>query len=125
MVTEIKTADLPEKLIELMEGYKPDEHFVSNGCSYAPDEFGGIDIRPACHYHDWAYHLGGCARTRKGADQMLYRNLRKCGLSSRMAGIYYRRVRLWGVNAFRWKKGYEPSKPWCYLWLFFERYVQW
>lgn len=124
MVKEFKTADLPESLIDQMEGYTPDRDFVSNGCSCSPDEYGGIDLKPACHYHDWAYHLGGCKRKRKGADQMLYRNLIRCGLSPKIAGVYYRRVRLWGVNAFRWQKGCEPAKPWCYIYLFFERYVK-
>ncbi|WP_298860530.1 hypothetical protein [uncultured Gimesia sp.] len=121
---EITNADLPESLLNKMEGFKPMDTFKSNGCSYSPDEFGGVDIRPACHFHDWAYQLGGCKKDRKRADQALYRNLRACDLPRLWAGIYYRRVRLFGVGAFSWHKGKVPKNPWHYFWLFWERYIQ-
>ncbi|QDU05412.1 hypothetical protein V6x_51490 [Gimesia chilikensis] len=120
---EIRNADLPESLLSRMEGFKPPADFVSNGCSWAPDEFGGVDLRPACHFHYWAYQLGGCVKARKRADQMLYRNLRACDLGNLMAGIYYRRVRLFGVAAFNWDKGKVPLNPWHYLLLFFDRCI--
>lgn len=122
---EITNADLPESLLCKMEGFKPIETFVSNGCSNSPDEFGGVDIRPACHFHDWAYHIGGCKKDRKQADQAFYRNLRACDLSKFWAGIYYRRVRLFGVGPFSWHKGKVPKNPWHYFWLIWERYVTW
>jgi len=115
--------DLPEVLLSKMEGFKPIETFESNGCSCSPDEFGGVDLRPACHYHDWAYHLGGCEIDRKRADQELFRNLMVCGLSKFMANFYYRRVRLWGVKAFSWHKGKVPKNPWHWVLLFWKRYI--
>lgn len=122
---KIRNADLPKSLFEKMEGFKPIETFESNGCSYAPDEFGGVDLRPACHFHDWAYYIGGCKKDRKRADQQLYRNLRACDLGKFMAGIYYRRVRLFGVAAFNWHSGKVPKNPYHYLLLFLDRYVSW
>ncbi len=121
---EVTNADLPEPLLDKMEGGKPIDTFVSNGCSYSPDEFGGVVISPACHFHDWAYEIGGCQKDRKRADQAFYRNLRACDLSRRKAGVYYRRVRLWGVNSFSWHKGKKPRNELFHrVWLFFERYI--
>lgn len=121
---EIRNADLPESLLSKMEGGKPIDTFVSNGCSCSPDEFGGVDLKPACHFHDWAYHIGGGIKERKEADQAFYRNLRKCDLSRWRAGIYYRRVRLGGVNSFSWHFGKKPKNMFLHrTWLFFERYV--
>lgn len=124
-MVEITTTDLPLLLVENMEGPKPPDYFVSNGCSYSPDRWGGVDIRAACHWHDYAYQIGGCKKDRQLADSSFYRNLRRCDLGKFIANIYYRRVRLFGVAAFNWAEGKVPLNPWHYFLLFFERYIQW
>ncbi|QDT94279.1 hypothetical protein [Gimesia algae] len=124
-MTEITSADLPEALFLKMEGFVPIDTFVSNGCNCAPDEFGGVDLKPACHFHDWAYYLGGCSKDRKRADQQFYRNLRACDLGKFVAGIYYRRVRLFGGLAFAWHDGKRPKNPWHLVLLFWDRYISW
>ncbi|QDU53479.1 hypothetical protein [Gimesia panareensis] len=122
---QITLADLPTSLMEQMEGPVPPVDFISNGCSYSLDQWGGVDLRPACHWHDYAYQQGGCKRDRALADAALYRNLRRCDLGRFMANVYYRRVRLFGVVTFNWKPGKVPLNPWHYLLLFFNRYLQW
>ncbi len=124
-MNEFKSADLPQKLIELMEGPEPPDYFNSNGCNFSPDQWGGVDIRPACHWHDFAYQRGGCKKDRALADASFYRNLRRCDLGKFMANVYYRRVRLFGVAAFNWSEGKVPLNPWHYVLLFFDRYIKW
>lgn len=123
-MTKITNADLPDSLFKKMEGAQPISIFESDGCSCSPDEFGGVNLRPACHFHDWAYHIGGGVKERKEADQAFYRNLRECDLSRFRAGKYYRKVRLWGVSSFSWNKGKKPKHLFLHrVWLFFERYI--
>ena len=102
-------ADLPVSLRALMEGAAPPDAFVSNGCSCCPDEYGGVDLRPACHWHDYAYSVGGDEPARKRADQAFYRNLRRCDLGRLMAGIYYRRVRLFGMQHWPYPAVIDPG----------------
>lgn len=121
---KITNADLPESLFHKMEGFQPVDTFESNGCSCSPDEFGGVDLRPACHFHDWAYFLGGGTKERKKADQAFYRNLRACDLSRWKAKKYYRKVRFWGASHFYWHKSQKPKHFFFHrIYLFFERYI--
>lgn len=122
---EIRTKDLPFSLVEKMEGPEPPDDFISNGCSCSPDYIGGVDIRPACHFHDFAYERGGCKKDRALADYEFYRNLRKCDLSKVFAWPYFRYVRLFGVSAFNWNRDKIPRNPWHYVCLFFGGYWRW
>ena len=124
MPDKIHINDLPAKLVNKMEGPIPWMRFGSDGCSCSPDEIGGIDLRPACHFHDWAYHVGGNRKARKVADQALYRNLKECGLGRFLSQIYYRRVRFHGFDHFNWDEGRKPSGLLHRVHLFFSRYIR-
>ena len=90
------------ELYSSMWGPIPDLEFHSNGCTHCPETWGGVRISPACHWHDWHYTKGGGALDRYRSDVALYWNLKSCGVSSRIAGIIYRRARLWGSSHFLW-----------------------
>jgi hypothetical protein len=90
-------SDVDTVTIELLEGPRPPAWFVSDGCTMAPDEILGHDLRPACLYHDWLYFLGGTEAARGVADRRFFRNLLACGASPMLAGVYYRRVRTEGL----------------------------
>lgn len=100
----ISYRDLDPALCVLMRGPKPTASFISDGCTSSPDEWGGADLRPACHWHDYHYRVeGGNERSRKQADHNLFYNLRACGLPYLWAQLYYRRVRFWGVRHFKYR----------------------
>ncbi len=123
MKHKITNDNLPGSLFCLMEGAIPPAIFMSDGCSCSPDHIGGVDLRPACHFHDYAYLLGGNKKNRLQADDALFRNLMKCGLSRWKSNLYYRRVRLWGVQYFNWQD--DAPSMWGRVVLFFSRYLSW
>lgn len=122
----MKLADLPPKLCWEMEGPFPETGFESNGLTNAPDFVSGIDCRPAGHFHDYAYTIGGDETDRELADYAFFRNLRACGLPRWLTGIEFRRVRLWGIRHFRYD---DPPRGLARLMLyvrcFFGRYLRW
>lgn len=110
--------EIPGELRAKLLGPEPDPGFACDGCSASPDHwppwwlpFGGetVSLLPPCCYHDWAYALGDTREDRRAADARFYWNLTACGLSGWWAGVYYRRVRLWGLPHFAWAKGHEPN----------------
>ena len=121
----MRNADIPEELLDLMEGPRPPDSFVSNGVTFAPDFVGAVDCRAAGHVHDWHYSLGGTEKDRELADYRLYRNLVHSELSHFMAGIFFRRVRLFAIDNFRYD---DPPRGWAKFWLvlrcFFSRYLR-
>ena len=119
----MKISELPLPLTSIMEGDCPPLAFDSDGCTNSPDRVGGADLRPACLFHDWAYQVGGDKADRLAADDALFRNLVKCGLSAWKANLYYRRVRFWGVRHFQWSS--ERPTLWARIVLFFSRYLTW
>ena len=125
-MTAIRNKDLPVALVDLMEGPRPPEHFVSNGCTCSPDYVGHHDLRAACHWHDYAYSRGGSEADREEADYAFARNLERCGLHCPYVGIYFRRVRLLGIDLFPYD---EPLSKWGRLYLrlrvFFTRCLRW
>lgn len=115
--------DLREDLWNKMIGPVPEDNFESDGCTNSPDAFGGVDLRTACHFHDYHYSLGKTEKDRKRADRLLHANLRSCDLSKFKAGIYYRRVRLWGNQFFNYAEGEAPKNKLFYRCkLFFTRW---
>ena len=115
---------------DLMIGRKPPAHFQSDGSSNSPDVLFGVDIRPAAHYHDFAYSGRGNGPadeyTRYTADQLFMANLKTCGLNRVFAKIYYYRVRFWGHRHYVYSPGREPKRTLgFYLNLLVGRYVQW
>lgn len=60
-----------------IDGWKVPPEFRSDGCTCAPDRLFGVDLRPACIWHDWArrhlVHHG--MMTVKMADARLHRFL--------------------------------------------------
>ena len=113
-----------------LEGELPPEDFVSNGCSCSPDILFGIDIRPACHVHDFHYSwqmnwpLGRNEKARYMADHWLLNNLVHCGLPKWIARIYWYRVRLFGHRSFAYDT--EPKRDlrfWANLAV--GRYITW
>lgn len=78
----------------------PPRLWESNGCTMSPDGHWGI----ACHFHDYAYAVGGDRFERQLADHCFYWNLQRAGMSRRLAGVYYRRVRLSGGAFFCWRR---------------------
>ena len=101
----MNNADLPDSLKSLMEGAHPPEDYAGNGCTCSPDFISGTDIRPACHWHDYAYSLGGTEERREKVDRIFKRNLLRCGAGRLWSGVYYRRVAMWGV----WHFLYDPD----------------
>lgn len=99
----LRISDLPPEVCNRMEGPKPPDDFESDGVSVVIDELLGIDTRPAGHWHDWAYAVGGTKADRKLADQRLYRNFRHCDLGKFLSQIRYLAVRLFGWRYFRWR----------------------
>lgn len=122
----MQNSDLPRSLWQAMEGPAPPDDYVGNGCTCAPNRIGGADLRPACHFHDFAYESGGDEADRLLADATFYRNLLRCGVSRSWANVYYRRVRLHGIRAFRY---HEPLRAWrlvmLHVWCFVTRYLSW
>lgn len=96
----IYTSDLPRALVALMEGPTPPRVFGSDGCTHCPDFIGGVDLRPACHWHDWAYERGGTEEDREKADYAFFRNLVRCGVPRLRAHWMFFRVRFWGWRHF-------------------------
>lgn len=101
------SVEVRAELVEGMWGPTPPLDFESNGCTLCPDTWGDVRISPACHWHDWHYTKGGNATDRFRSDVMLYWNLKRCGVSDRIAGIIYRRARVWGSSHFLWTE--KPS----------------
>lgn len=125
-MTRLLNADLPKKLLDQMEGPRPPDDFISDGLTNAPDFVGGVDCRPAGHFHDYRYWLIGSEIEREAGDYEFFRNLRTCGLSKFLAGVEFRRVRLLGIDHFSY---HDPPKGWSLLRLrircFFSRYIRW
>ena len=123
---DVKLADLPLRLVTEMEGPVPETEFESNGLTGAPDFISGADCRPAGHFHDYMYTIGGDETDRERADYAFYRNLCRCGLPRWMAGFEFRRVRLFGIRHFRYD---DPPRGWArfllYVSCFFSRYWRW
>ena len=96
-----KNADFAHRPeFSVMIGPTPPAYFESNGASYAPDVILGTDIRPAAHFHDFAYSAfcpgTNSEQRRYERDRDFLVNLRTCGLIWPIAFLYYSRVRLWG-----------------------------
>lgn len=86
-----------------MEGPWPPADFVSDGCSCVADFLIAVDCRPGCHWHDYAYHLGGDWKDRWKADAVFYRNLRACDVGKLFATMRYLGVRVFGGSRFTWE----------------------
>lgn len=119
--------DIPLSTLSRLRGPLPPRGFTGDGCSCAPDRWPPCtkqyDLRPACLFHDWAYRRGGDRRARQRADADFYRNLQACGMGPFWAGVYYRRVRLWGLRHFRWAPGQRPHGLWIWIGNFLGRYL--
>jgi hypothetical protein len=108
----------------------PPEWYKSNGATNAPDRIGVVDLRPAAHRHDYRYEKGGTEWDRYVADMLFLYDAIQCCLAfaarTRLARIYFYRVRLWGYRHFMYSEGHEPES-WLRLWLklFIGRYLQW
>lgn len=124
----MKTPELDDDQVAKMEGLVPPDDFDGDGCTWAPDYIGGADLRPACHFHDYAYRTGGCRRGRENADRRFYRNLLTCGVGRFWANVYFRRVRLFGARLYRYQHG-KPKGFWDWTVIhvsdFFGRYFKW
>lgn len=118
---EVYNKDLDPALLAQMEGPQPPDDFASNGCTASPDQIGSADLRPACHFHDFAYGrwqidaVGGTENDRMEADSALYRNLRRCGLARRHAWYYFAAVHFCGYRCFTYRPGAAPRCGWTYL----------
>jgi len=62
-----------------MLGPRPPDDFESNGVTCGPDILGTADLRPAAHWHDFAYGIGGTEDDRYRDDWRFNRNLKRCG----------------------------------------------
>jgi len=116
-----------------MVGPMPPNRFISNGATCAPDVLFTADIRPAAHWHDYAYSdayqpAGGRnEETRYRADIQFYHNLRLCGLPRWVALVYYFRVRLWGHYHYHYTPRRNEPRRTVRFWLglLFGRYIRW
>ena len=124
---ELTNDILPLSLLAEMEGSCPPDHFVSNGSSFSPDKVLGADLRPAAHFHDFAYgYVVRNETERCDADFAFYRNLGKCGLGAFLARKYFFRVRFWGALACSYC-GFEGNRPkgWQWYKILITRYFSW
>jgi hypothetical protein len=122
----MKLSDLPSRLVEEIEGPFPETEFESNGLTNCPDYCGAVDCRPAGHFHDYGYTIGGDESKREAADYAFYRNLIRCGLSRWLAGFEFRRVRFWGIRHFRYDAPPRGlARLGLYVRCFFTRYLRW
>lgn len=104
-------------------GPEPPPEFKSDGCTWAPDEIDGVDLSPACRRHDWRYTIGTTEAHRRESDEELRINVLILGGSNAVAGIFFRRVRFWGVSHFAYARREKPG--WLFrLWLLVARYWQ-
>lgn len=120
----MQAKEISQSLLQRMEGHEPiPGDFEFDGCTFAPDEIGGLDLTPACCVHDWDYsrlrkqwwwqakcwfsgirkwekldrvRLKAFEADRRDADQRLWRNMVICGASRSLADVYFRRCRFWG-----------------------------
>jgi hypothetical protein len=127
----ITADDLPPGSLDGLVGRKPPRCFTSNGCTHSPDHLLGADLRPACHIHDYHYSLVQDDTERRLADGFFYQNVYRCcvrsgGMASHfpgvIAGVYFRRVRLWGdfyARHHSWR-----CQPWEFLKHFFLRHCE-
>lgn len=118
----MKNSDFPDLLLNALCGGRPPGNYESNGCTNAPDKFGEIDVSAACHFHDYHYDLGGNEIDRRIADQRFRANLKECiafydGSTTlyAIAGVYFRRVRFWGVQFFNYQPRRTQAKKLCYM----------
>lgn len=78
-----------------LHGPAPPLWFDNDGCTCAPDCWRGIDLQPACLWHDWHYsEWVDCYRWQ--ADAWFYLNLRTLGMPRLPAFGYFVAVRLFG-----------------------------
>ncbi|MHC4877578.1 MAG: hypothetical protein ACYTGL_13865 [Planctomycetota bacterium] len=112
-------------------GPVPPADLQSDNCTLAPDSLPGwlvfrrdrLDLSEACRRHDWSYTVGGDENARYQADRELRVNLLQLGASGLIAGLYYRRVRLFGVRFFNYRwPARAPGFPYRVR-LFFTRYL--
>lgn len=83
-----------------MLGPTPPELFEGDGCTWAPDGWGGIYFGEACRYHDWLHYTH--ATSRWTCDWLFWKNLRRLGCPRRLAFIYWLGVRVGG--GFYWRQ---------------------
>jgi hypothetical protein len=114
-----------------MLGPRPPDTFVSNGVTCGPDVLGTADLRPAAHFHDFAYSIGGTEVDRYRDDWRFNANLKTCGLTGIVRGairlcMYYR-LRAWGHFHYTYRLGHEPDRWSVKFWwhLLIGRYVEW
>jgi len=109
-----RNADFPAAAHAKMQGPRPPDDFIGNGCSYVPEclpAFGPprlVQVTLACHYHDWHYRLGQTEADRQQYDLYFYHNMVTLGAHPRAAAVYYNGARLLGVKPF----AYYPPLPW-------------
>lgn len=112
-----------------MVGPRPPDDFVSNGVTCGPDIVGTADLRPAAHWHDFGYSIGGTELSRYQDDWRFNANLKICGLTGIMAPLrlaMYYRVRFWGHWHFNYEDGCQPKRNLrFYARLLLGRYVRW
>lgn len=82
--------------MNIFHGWVVPEGFVSDGCTCAPDELFGVDLRPACEWHDWArrhlVHYG--VMTVQEADKLFKAYLIRLGLPRWCAHLYWLGVKI-------------------------------
>lgn len=75
-------------------GPVPPNDFYGDGCTWAPDSWGGAYFFEACRRHDWWYRTRCLSRWQ--ADWRFLRNLRKLQCPTLLALAYWLAVRAIG-----------------------------
>ncbi len=92
----------------------PAGRFTSDGCTWAPDTIGTVNLRSICVAHDYRYWLGGTEEEKLEADEELRDEIRAKGLFL-TAAVYYRFVRAFGGR--HWPASPMPNRHhWGYGW---------
>jgi len=90
----------------IFRGWAVPGGFESDGCTWAPDRLFGVDLRPACVWHDWARrHLVHYRRMTVGEADKLFRDyLVQLGAPKWLARVYW-----FGVKFMRpWFRATRP-----------------
>lgn len=108
---EVRNSDLPEAERRCMRGPTPPDDFVSNGCSFVPDGYGDLRMDAACHWHDYAYALGGGWNEFRESNYWFRRNLRTLGTPRWLVWVRWLAVTTAGIPFFSWDSDLEPRTP--------------
>ena len=98
----LATQELPA--IVVFNGWRVPPGFKSDGCTWAPDEWFGTDLKPACILHDFLRRYA--LVTVQDADRIFHRYLIALGAPRWLARFYW-----FVVKITRWRFKHTEKLP--------------